>query len=61
MLQSNYQSLVRIGRNLISERNISKLCELILDEAQALTGADGGTLYLVNKLPFSFLLSITTR
>ena len=51
MLQSNYQSLVRIGRNLISERNISKLCELILDEAQALTGADGGTLYLVNKQP----------
>ena len=51
MLQSNYQSLVRIGRNLISERNITKLCELILDEAQALTGADGGTLYLVNKQP----------
>jgi HD-GYP domain-containing protein (c-di-GMP phosphodiesterase class II) len=55
MLQSNYQSLVRIGRNLISERNISKLCELILDEAQALTGADGGTLYLVNKQPATAL------
>lgn len=51
MLQSNYQSLNRIGRNLISERNITKLCELILDEAQQLTGADGGTLYLINKKP----------
>lgn len=55
MLQSNYQSLVRIGRNLISEPNISKLCELILDEAQALTGADGGTLYLTNDQPPSEL------
>ncbi|MGR6874061.1 HD domain-containing phosphohydrolase [Pseudomonas sp. HK3] len=51
MQQSDYQSLVRIGRNLISERNITKLCELILDEAQQLSGADGGTLYLVDKQP----------
>lgn len=51
MQQSDYQSLVRIGRNLISERNITKLCELILDEAQQLCGADGGTLYLINKQP----------
>ncbi|MFT5594412.1 MAG: HD-GYP domain-containing protein (c-di-GMP phosphodiesterase class II) [Oceanicoccus sp.] len=51
MQQSDYQSLVRIGRNLISERNITKLCQLILDEAQQLSGADGGTLYLVDKQP----------
>jgi HD-GYP domain-containing protein (c-di-GMP phosphodiesterase class II) len=51
----NYQSLVKIGRSLISERNITKLCELILDEAQALTGADGGTLYLVDKTPATCL------
>jgi len=51
MLQQNYQALVSIGRSLMSERNISKLCELILDEAQALTGADGGTLYLVDGQP----------
>jgi len=51
MLQSNYQSLVRIGRSLMSERNITKLCELILDEAQDLTMADGGTLYLVDQQP----------
>ena len=48
MLHSNYQSLVKVGRSLISERNITRLCELILDEAQQLTRADGGTLYLVN-------------
>lgn len=35
---------------MISERNITRLCELILDEAQKLTGADGGTLYLVDDL-----------
>ncbi len=34
---------------MISERNITRLCELILDEAQSLTGADGGTLYLVDE------------
>lgn len=47
---SNYQSLFRIGRSLISERNITRLCELILDEAQDLSGADGGTLYLADDL-----------
>ena len=51
MLHSNYQSLVKVGRSLISERNITKLCELILDEAQQLTRADGGTLYLANDQP----------
>ena len=51
MQDLNYQSLVSIGRSLMSERNITKLCELILDEAQTLTGADGGTLYLVDEHP----------
>lgn len=55
MQQSNYQSLVKVGRNLISERNITKLCELIIDEAQQLTGADGGTLYLANRQPATHL------
>jgi len=55
MQQANYQSLVRIGRSLISERNITRLCELILDEAQQLTGADGGTLYLANTQPATAL------
>jgi HD-GYP domain-containing protein (c-di-GMP phosphodiesterase class II) len=47
----NYQSLVAIGRSLISERDITKLCELIIDEAQKLTGADGATLYLIDEHP----------
>jgi HD-GYP domain-containing protein (c-di-GMP phosphodiesterase class II) len=55
MHHTNYQSLVRIGRSLISERNITRLCERILDEAQSLTGADGGTLYLANTQPASAL------
>jgi HD-GYP domain-containing protein (c-di-GMP phosphodiesterase class II) len=55
MHHTNYQSLVRIGRSLISERNITRLCERILDEAQSLTGADGGTLYLANTQPVSAL------
>ncbi len=68
MQDLNYQSLVSIGRSLISERNITKLCELILDEAQKITGADGGTLYLINKQPSSALnfsivhnISLNTR
>ena len=68
MLEQNYQSLVSIGRSLISERNITKLCELIIDEAQKLTGADGATLYLVdeqpaNNLNFSIVhnISLNTR
>lgn len=55
MQELNYQSLVTIGRSLISERNITKLCELIIDEAQKLTGADGATLYLVDEQPAKHL------
>lgn len=51
MLQTDYQTLLRIGRSMISERNVDKLCELILNEAQKLSRADGGTLYLVNAHP----------
>jgi HD-GYP domain-containing protein (c-di-GMP phosphodiesterase class II) len=51
MLQTDYQTLLRIGRSMISERNVDKLCELILNEAQKLSRADGGTLYLVNAQP----------
>lgn len=68
MQDLNYQSLVTIGRSLISERNITKLCELIIDEAQKITGADGGTLYLIDKQPaqnlhFSIVhnISLNTR
>lgn len=37
---------IEIARALSSERDINRLFERILDEAQAITGAQGGTLYL---------------
>lgn len=51
----NYQTLVKVGQNLISERNLTKLCELILDEAQNLCHAEAGTIYLANEQPASEL------
>ncbi len=41
--------LIEIGIALSSERNTSRLMERILEEAQSITNADGGTLYLLNK------------
>lgn len=41
--------LIEIGIALSSERNTSRLFERILDEAQSITQADGGTLYLVKE------------
>jgi HD-GYP domain-containing protein (c-di-GMP phosphodiesterase class II) len=40
--------LIDIGVSLTSERNTTKLLDRILREAQSITNADGGTLYLVN-------------
>ena len=40
--------LAQIGLALSSEKNISKLLELIVDEARALANADGGTLYIID-------------
>lgn len=51
--------LIAIGVALSSERNRDRLTEHILEEAQSLTRAEGGTLYLVTKdrkhLAFSIL------
>ncbi len=38
--------LVSVARRITAQRDIARLCETILEEAQYLTGADGGTLYL---------------
>ncbi len=40
--------LTRIGTALSAERNIERLFEMIVEEARALTGADGGTLYIMS-------------
>jgi HD-GYP domain-containing protein (c-di-GMP phosphodiesterase class II) len=51
----NYQALVKVGQSLISERSLTKLCELILDEAQSLCHAEAGTIYLANQQPATTL------
>jgi len=49
--------LVRIGVSLSAENNLNRLLEMIVYYARDLTGADGGTLYLLrdNKLHFSIV------
>lgn len=42
---SRLERLTEISRALAGERDLTKLLELILQSAQAVTGADGGTLY----------------
>lgn len=55
MEKLNYQALVKVGQSLISERSLTKLCELILDEAQSLCRAEAGTIYLANQQPATAL------
>jgi HD-GYP domain-containing protein (c-di-GMP phosphodiesterase class II) len=42
-----YRRLLERAVKLFAEQDVSRLCEAILAEAQSLTGADGGTLYLM--------------
>lgn len=46
---SRFWRLIDIGIALSAERNVSRLFERILNEAQAITQADGGTLYLLKE------------
>ena len=39
--------LIQVAQRIVAQRDVTRLCETILEEAQALTGADGGTLYLL--------------
>ncbi len=51
--------LTAVGRALSAEKNLDRLLEMILEEAQRLTNADGGTLYLTadseRELQFAFV------
>ncbi len=49
--------LNNIGKALSSENSIDRLLELIVQEAKTLTGADGGTLYIIKdkQLHFSII------
>ena len=49
MNSSHFKELAQIGIALSKEKDINKLLEIIVDEARSLTGADGGTLYLIDK------------
>ena len=49
MNSSHFKELAQIGIALSREKDINKLFEIIVDEARSLTGADGGTLYLIDK------------
>lgn len=53
-LRLQLQRLNRIGIALSGEHNLERLLELIVDEARAFTGADGGTLYLVEGPSLQF-------
>jgi HD-GYP domain-containing protein (c-di-GMP phosphodiesterase class II) len=46
--QKRIKQLTEIGLALSAEKNISKLLEMILDEARDLSNADAGTLYIVD-------------
>jgi len=54
--QKQIKHLAEIGLALSAEKNISKLLEMIVDEAKDLSNADAGTLYKVDddKLHLSF-------
>ena len=55
---SKLQSLIELGIALSAERDHNRLMERILIEAQAITHADGGTLYLredENRLAFAIM------
>lgn len=43
----HYKRLVLVAQKLTAQHDIARLCETILEEARALTHADGGTLYMV--------------
>ena len=49
MIQKNFERLLDIGIALSGVHDLDKLLDFILKEAQALTGADSGSIYLVNK------------
>ena len=47
-IESQLKQLTLIGLALSSEKDIGKLLELIMDNARALSGADAGTLYILD-------------
>jgi len=48
-LQEQIEKLNQIGIGLSSETNLEDLLELIVFEAREFTGADGGSLYILDE------------
>ncbi len=48
-MTASVKDLAQIGIALSAEQNLSKLLEMIVDEARDFTDADGGTLYILDK------------
>lgn len=46
---SLYRRLLQIAQKIAAEKNVYRLCEIILAEAMDITQADGGTFYLVRQ------------
>ena len=44
-----YQRLLHTAQKIAAEKNVYRLCEMILTEAMDITHADGGTFYLVRQ------------
>lgn len=44
-----YRRLLRTAQKIAAEKDVYRLCEMIVAEAQDITGADGGTFYLVRQ------------
>lgn len=44
-----YRRLLSTAQKIAAEKDVYRLCEIILTEAQDITGADGGTFYLVRQ------------
>jgi HD-GYP domain-containing protein (c-di-GMP phosphodiesterase class II) len=55
------ESLNRIGMALSSETNIHRLMEMILNEAQDFSNADGGTLYLLDDAEQALNFTLVTN
>ena len=49
MSNQMYQRIIGVAQQIAGETDVHRLCSTLLHEAQAITGAQGGTLYLVGE------------
>ena len=49
--QNELQALLDVGKALSSEHETEKILDMILEEAIANTQSDGGSIYLIEKVP----------